>query len=139
MHTPSIQTVFEKKANAIIRTASTAEVVKVANDLLGYFGSDYMMYSLEDLVETEKRFLDKLEHCRKIGTPLILGWAEDISGISMYHIWEALSKDEGYHPDFHLVVVVSTKAPIEHLDELFRERFAILNEDGTFYRELEHA
>ena len=87
----------------------------------------------------ETLFKERLDECRSEGSTLITGRADHLSGISMYQVWEALNSSDGYHKDFHMVLVVDEYAPVEYLDSAFRQMFGVLNEDGTFYREVEHA
>jgi hypothetical protein len=37
-----------------------------------------------------------------------------------------------------MVLGMDIEAPVQHLDSIFSEKFAILNEDGTFYKEVDN-
>lgn len=133
--------ICERKINAIIRSNSINifDLAGTAEEISRLVDAQYLHLS-DPVHKSEDLINQSLKTCHKKGATMILGGAEHMSGISMYQIWEALTDVEGgYHPDFHMILVVSKDAPVEHMDILFRQMFAIVDEDGTFYRELEHA
>jgi len=128
---------IKRKLNTIIRCSSFAEVLQGTKEPEGYKGYVFDTCTSSTISMTEEAFAEGLNICRATGKTLLVDGAEHLSGVSMYQIWEALSNAIGYHPDFHMILVVSEDAPIEHLDSLFRQMFAIVNPDGTFYKEPE--
>lgn len=137
MKAKTMQAILDRQANVILRDGSL-HVVNTLESLGGRF-VEYYIYSNEEISRVEEQIDRHLDACRQDGVTLVIGNAEHMSGHTMYRIWEALSKPDGYADGFHVILRVGEDAPIEHLDRVFRDLFAVLDPDGTFYREPEHA